>query len=171
MAKDLYYIYGLFDPRDNSIYCIGQTRNPESRLAHYIKDSTKEKSAAARKPSATIQKTSDVINSGKHPQLKKLVVCSDENEANSLESLLIFFLVKKGVRLTNKQLHRSFIEHIADEKAKHGTVYPKLHGKDWFVENETGLKILHKYGLDIGELALVMRRSERAVQMKLEQLK
>lgn len=155
----LFYIYGLFDPLDEQIYYIGQTDSVEKRLESYVKYLDQKSNDTSKRNQATIA-------AGKTLSLKKLVVCDSREEAESLESLLIYFLMKKGVVLTNKQIKTSFVKHIQ----KHKTRYPRLHGAAWFVENESGLQHLHKLGLGTDELALVMRRTETAIRMKLDKL-
>lgn len=73
------FLYGLLDPRSQSIFYIGTSAKPVNRLPSHRSDPS----------SAAFKRCRDIIDSGFQPELKILHECKDRNAALHLEYQLI----------------------------------------------------------------------------------
>lgn len=100
--EEPYYIYVLIDPRNGEVRYVGRTQVPKHRLHGHILDGRKTR--GSRGPIKKVKWLRSIIADNKLPVMEIVAVCCFLKEANYAEKFFMYYLIKKGVSLTNRHL-------------------------------------------------------------------
>jgi hypothetical protein len=109
-----YYVYHLIDPRNESIFWVGSTKNPQKRLRNHI---------AGRKHASVKNDNKNklligIFDSGFRPKINIVGCFSDKTEAFKFEKEETNRLISVGVDLKNISVGTSISDRTKEKMSK-----------------------------------------------------
>lgn len=179
-----FVVYAIIDPRDSAVFYVGQTGDFERRCAEH-REGTDQLSGLVIK---------QLKENGFIPHFVVLETCANEAQSLMAEIFWMELFVARGARLMNRQNFNGHADWRDERRAKSETFEKMLKAKmddaqglrdlangrvhagskkpprRWTKRDESRLAGMHARRMSLGDMARLLSRSQRSVELKLEKM-